>query len=163
MRDEQHQHLNYTTRSEAKQRPRSLPRKNRRNVISQPFAPSKDLPFCWGARQQSKEDIVLFKPIPGSAAQQQRGNVGREHRARSVWRVAWGIQPEAAQLLLEEAPSHPLTYSASLVSQIARWYSEGCSSIKETSLHPQVRLLTSIDSTWQWTAKIRHRLGDEFI
>lgn len=77
MKDEQHQNLNYTPCSEATQRPQSLPRQTGTMLSPSPFSLQISA-LLLGARQQSKEGIVLFNPIPGTTAQQQHGNLGRE-------------------------------------------------------------------------------------
>lgn len=144
MRDEQHQNLNYTKQGETMQRPRSLPQGKKKAL-----SPSKYLPLLLGGKAAEQRRYCSVQPhcwhrSPTAAWKSWQATTS----AWRVWTDAWGIQPEAAQLLLlEETPSHPLTYWASLVSLTARPYSEGCSSIKETSPHLQVPLLTGIDST----------------
>lgn len=113
----------------------------------QALSPSKYLPFCWGQGSRAKKILFCSTPFlapqPNSSMEILADNTG----AWAAWTVAWGTQPEAAQLLLEGAPRHPLTYWASLVPQTTHPYGENWSHIKETSPHPQVLLLT-LGSTW---------------
>lgn len=146
MKDEQQQNLNYTPCSEATQRPQSLPWQTGTMLSPSPFSLQISA-LLLGARQQSKEDIVLFEPIPGTAAQQQHGNLGREQQCLGL-NSCMGHTARGCPAAAEGAPSHPLTYWASLVPQTTHPYGENWSHIKETSPHPQVLLLTAIGSAW---------------
>lgn len=69
-----------------------------------------------GARQQSKEDIVLSHPIPGITAQQQHGNLGREpwcqgHLSSCMGHAARGCPAAAGRG--SKSPSHLLGLSGS--------------------------------------------------
>lgn len=70
MGDEQQQNLNSTTGGEATQRPQSLPRETNTTLSLQSPLSLQISALLLGTRRQSKEDIVLFSPIPGTAAQQ---------------------------------------------------------------------------------------------
>lgn len=112
------------------------------------LSPSKYLPFCWGQGSRAKKILFCSTPFLAPHPNSNVEILARNGTAWSALAVAWGIQPEAAQLLLEETPGYPLASWASLLSQISRWYCEGCNNIGQTPLHPQTSLLTSIDSTW---------------
>lgn len=81
--------LNYTTCSEALQRPQSLPRGTGKLLSPTPFSLQISA-LLLGARQQSKEDIVLFNTIPGTASQQQRGDLGEERHSLECFSSCMG-------------------------------------------------------------------------
>lgn len=109
------------------------PQGNRHDVISKPFLPPHLCPSVVGQGSRAKK--ILFCSTPFLAAQP---NSSMEILAgnTSAGAVAWGIQPEAAQLLLEEAASHPLSYQGPSGSTDSSPIQQRLWQYHKTSPHP---------------------------